>query len=293
MKNLIFAAIVLTVATTVAIAYERYFVHSEFGPSSLLGVSFFLLVALALTVTLRMFGTRFHKAVTRVWLVAISVGLTFVVLDLVSGALLVKPLSPMLSLDKIRHHKLVTNTDSRFEQPDFSCIQHVNYLGLRGKDRPLEKASGHYRVLMLGDSFTMGKGFEDDQTFSALLEVSLNQQRVCGSTTFEVLNGGIDSYAPILSYLQLLGDLAPLEADLVLLNLDLSDLLQEAAYRKEAVYDLTGEVVGVPDQSNRFCSSNVFDPGSIDTHFLLDCGSTIQTSGWGTGISLCRGGDSG
>jgi len=137
----------------------------------------------------------------------LSIGFTFVVVDLVAGALLVKPLSPALSPDKLRDHKLVPNTDSRFEQPDFSYIQHVNNLGIRGKDSSFKKPSGHYRVLMLGDSFTMGKGVEDDQTFSALMQVSLNRRKACGDVAFEVLNGGVDSYAPVLSYLQLAGGL--------------------------------------------------------------------------------------
>lgn len=279
MKKLILAVIVITIATAVAIAYERYFVQSEFGPSSLLGVSLLLFFALALTVTRFSFGTRFHEVVTRVWLVALSVGLTFVVVDLVAGVLLVKPLSPELSPDKIRHHKLVPNTDSRFEQPDFSYIQHVNSLGLRGKESSFKKPSHHYRVLMLGDSFTMGKGMEDDQTFSALLEVSLNQRRVCGSTTFEALNGGVDSYAPVLSYLQLSGDLAPLEVDLVLLNLDLSDLLQEAAYRKEAVYDSTGEIIGVPG-SKRPILFNQRIRSWIDQHTFFTRLLLFHTNKW-------------
>lgn len=38
----------------------------------------------------------------------------------------------------------------------------------------------------------------------------------------------------------------PLEVDLVLLNLDVSDLLQEVVYRKEAIYHQEGEIVHVP-----------------------------------------------
>ena len=279
MKKLIVIVIVITVAIAAAIAYERYVIQSEFGPSSLLAVSSLLLFALALTVMLWSLGTRFYEVVTRVWLVALSVGFTFVVVDLAAGLFLVKSLSPELSPDKIRHHKLVPNTDSRFEQPDFSYIQHVNNLGLRGKDTSFKKPPGHYRVLMLGDSFTMGKGVEDDQTFSALLEVSLNRQRVCGSTTFEVLNGGVDSYAPILSYLQLSGDLAPLEADLVLLDLDLSDLLQEAAYREEAVYDSTGEIVGVPG-STRPLLLNQRIRSWIDQHTFFTRLLLFYTNKW-------------
>jgi hypothetical protein len=246
MNKIIRVLIIIMIAMAAGITYERYVVDTEFGSSSLLAVALLLFAALVLTVTLLSFGTRFHEIVTRVWLVVVSVAVTFAVVDLVAGALLVKRLSPRGASDKIRHHKLVPDTDSRFEQPEFSYIQHVNNLGLRGKDTSLKKAPGHYRVLMLGDSFTMGKGVEENQTFSALVESLLNRRGGCGAVAFEVLNGGVDSYTPLLSYLQLTGDLAPLDVDLVLLNLDPSDLLQEEAYRKEAVYDQTGEIVAVP-----------------------------------------------
>ena len=100
---------------------------------------------------------------------------------------------------------------------------------------------------MLGDSFTMGKGVEDDQTFSVLVERGLaDAMAKCGGGGLEVLNGGVDSYAPLLSYLQLKRDLARLSPDLVILNLDNSDLIQEAAYRQQAVRDETGEIAAVP-----------------------------------------------
>ena len=65
------------------------------------------------------------------------------------------------------------------------------------------------------------------------------------SKTIEVLNAGVDSYAPILSFFQLTKDLRPLEPDLVVFNLDMSDLIQEMAYRKNAAYGTAGEILGV------------------------------------------------
>lgn len=99
---------------------------------------------------------------------------------------------------------------------------------------------------MLGDSFTMGKGVANDQTFSALLEHSLRVNKVTyQGRPVEVLNAGVNSYAPILSYLQLTTDLQRLEPDLVVLNLDMSDLVQEMAYRRLATYAADGEIIGV------------------------------------------------
>ena len=246
MKKFILTLIFVTIVMAATIIYEKYFIASEFGPSAMLAVLLLACFASALIITLLVHETRFHELVTRIWLVLISMGVTFLVADLLVGYFLIKPLSPELSPDKIRHHKLVANTYSRFEQLDFSYIQRVNNIGLRGKETILEKPANYYRIIMLGDSFTMGKGVEDDETFSALLNDSLNKEKKCESTTIEVLNGGTDSYAPILSYLQLSNDLAPLDPDVVFLNLDISDLVQETAYNKEAVRDADGEIVAVP-----------------------------------------------
>jgi hypothetical protein len=65
------------------------------------------------------------------------------------------------------------------------------------------------------------------------------------------LNGGVDSYAPVLSLIQLKRDLEPLDADMVVLNLDVSDLVQETAYRRGALFGQGGEVMAVPQGEQR------------------------------------------
>jgi hypothetical protein len=168
-------------------------------------------------------------------------------LDLAAGFFLIQRLSPPLVPDEYRHHRLVPNSYARLQQQDFSYVQRVNNIGFRGRDLSVAKPAGTYRILMLGDSFTMGKGVEDDQTFSFVLEQSLGQRMgECGGPAIEVINGGVDSYAPVLSLIALKRDLQPLEPDLVVLNLDVSDLLQESAYRREAVFGENGEIVAVP-----------------------------------------------
>src|SRR5262249_50799490 len=117
-------------------------------------------------------------------------------------------------------------------------------LGMRGAEPEAPKAPGAYRILMLGDSFTMGEGVSDDQTFSALLQRSLSSRL---SARIEGLNAGVDSYAPILSYLDLRENRLRLEPDAVVLNLDMSDPLQEQYYRSLAVRNAAGEILGVPN----------------------------------------------
>jgi hypothetical protein len=246
---------VLLVLTGIIIAvgvYERGFVKSNFGPALLSAMLILVVFFLCLLVTLLTYETRFRETVMKIWIVVISASIAFILLDIIAGYFLIKPLSPELVPDRYRHHKLVPNTYSRFEQRDFSYIQRVNNIGLRGEDIQIKKSPDHYRILMLGDSFTMGKGVNDNQTFSMLLEKSLNQRReVFNGKTAEVLNAGVDSYAPILCFIQLTKDLEPLEPDMVVLNVDVSDLVQETVYRKQAIYGSDGEIIGIPGEARK------------------------------------------
>jgi hypothetical protein len=92
----------------------------------------------------------------------------------------------------------------------------------------------------------MGKGVHDSKTFSVILQEMLNvDSGDPESGRFEVLNGGVDSYSPVLCYLRL-KQLEPLlHPDFVVVNFDISDLLQESAYRSTARFSKDGEILGV------------------------------------------------
>lgn len=71
-------------------------------------------------------------------------------------------------------------------------VTHINALGMRNGDiQP--KATGVYRVLMLGDSFTEGYQVGDSHTFSALTEHTLQRKFGAG---IEVVNGGRSGGSP-------------------------------------------------------------------------------------------------
>ncbi len=181
---------------------------------------------------------------SKIGLATASALLTYLVSDLLAGAVFIRPLSPATVPDPIAHHVTVPDTHSRIATSEFDYVQRANNLGLRGKDVDPTKPSGTYRILMLGDSFTQGKGVGDDDTFSNLLEQRLNAEPPAGMQ-FEVLNAGTDSYTPVLSFLQLAHRLGRLEPDLVVLNFDMSDLVQEQAYRSIASFGPNGEVLAV------------------------------------------------
>lgn len=46
----------------------------------------------------------------------------------------------------------------------------TNALGMRGRELPLTKRAGGFRIVMLGDSYTFGYGVGEEETSSALLE---------------------------------------------------------------------------------------------------------------------------
>lgn len=247
MKKLLIALTVLTGLVLTALVYLQVVVERSFGPAAMVAVAVLGVALVCLAGSLYLLGTRFHDAVGKAWLAALSALASFMAFDYVAGVILIKPLSPPLVPDLHRHHRMVPNSQVEFRQPDFAYVQRVNNLGLRGRDTTTEKAAGTYRILMLGDSFTMGKGVEDDQTFSVLLERALQVKlTACGGPKIEVLNAGTDSYAPVLSLIHLKRELVALDPDLVIENLDASDLVQEAAYRRQAVRREDGEVVAVP-----------------------------------------------
>lgn len=140
-------------------------------------------------------------------------------------------------------HKLAI---SDYSFLDHKYIFHVNSYRLRRRgDFSLEKPKDCIRILVLGDSFVEGKGVNDDETFCFLLEKYFNTFKK-NDIRYEVLNSGVDSYAPIVEYLYLKTDGIKFSPDLVILFLDMSDIEQTPAYLKLAIRDEKGEIVKIP-----------------------------------------------
>jgi hypothetical protein len=125
----------------------------------------------------------------------------------------------------------------------------VNAEGLRSTfDVPYKKPDGHYRILALGDSFTEGEGVNDDENFCFLLNGLLNNDPD-SDVTYDVLDAGVESYAPILEYLYLKEKGIKFNPDLVVMFYDMSDLMQTPEYLANAEFDSNGNVIRVkPDE---------------------------------------------
>jgi lysophospholipase L1-like esterase len=72
----------------------------------------------------------------------------------------------------------------------------TNSAGFRDREYPLEKPPGAYRILVLGDSLTLGWGVEAESRYSEILERRLEAEAKRRGTfaAVEVINTGIGNY---------------------------------------------------------------------------------------------------
>jgi len=70
----------------------------------------------------------------------------------------------------------------------------INNVGMRSPDVAPQKAPGHIRILMLGDSTLAGTWVSNEELYSSLVEKKLNA--VAGAPVVEVLNMGVNAWGP-------------------------------------------------------------------------------------------------
>jgi len=104
----------------------------------------------------------------------------------------------------------------------------VNAAGMRGPEVARAKPPGVFRIAVLGDSVTFGRGVPDDAVFPRRLEESLNEARVLGRPV-EVLNFGVGGYnteQEVEAYRQ---KARPFDPDAVILTYVLNDAITTRA----------------------------------------------------------------
>lgn len=117
----------------------------------------------------------------------------------------------------------------------------TNALGFKdAAPRPVPLEGDRPRVLFLGDSFTEGKGFRFQDTFVGLVSRALAKRGI------EVLNGGVDSYAPAIYRLKAkhLLETTGLRFETCVVFLDVSDVPDEA---ERYTFDDDGALVIEPE----------------------------------------------
>jgi hypothetical protein len=81
--------------------------------------------------------------------------------------------------------------------PQFFVRYRFNSLGFRGPDYAIPAPQGTFRIVILGDSFTLGQGVHEEDTFAAQLESRLNAAAMTRGQhiRFEVINTGVTGYS--------------------------------------------------------------------------------------------------
>jgi len=93
---------------------------------------------------------------------------------------------------------------------------HTNSRGWRGPEVADRAADGVLRIVCVGDSCTFGYGLKEQDTWPAVLQQMLDTAFE-GVQRFEVINTGVTGYSTWQNRLQIEGDVAALDPDMVLI----------------------------------------------------------------------------
>ncbi len=118
----------------------------------------------------------------------------------------------------------------RFEGKD--VFVDTNEDGLRTTYSKEDFKKYQNRVIVLGDSFTLGMGVTSEDAFPTRLEDNLRQ--ASGSRSIAVLNSGVISYSPFIEKLLFRKKLAAYRPTLVVLFLDATDIGDDYWYLNES-----------------------------------------------------------
>jgi hypothetical protein len=124
---------------------------------------------------------------------------------------------------------------------------------VEAQDIQQAKPPGTFRVFYLGDSFTECT-CPMEQSVPRRVETALRPYFLQKNMAVEVVNTGTASYAPSLYYL-VLKEILPYEPDLIVIDVDLTDVFDDWIYRSSARFDASGDLIAVPPRgrlTNRF-----------------------------------------
>lgn len=127
------------------------------------------------------------------------------------GNIRVSPLSKIsFSSNTVLRQELMPSQSIRFN----GTVISTNKLGLRDKEYDLEKGTGITRVAILGASYEMGTGVNNNEVFEGIAEEWLNK---FSGRKFELLNFGVPMYSVIQNAYVLEHKASPLKPDMAIL----------------------------------------------------------------------------
>ena len=123
----------------------------------------------------------------------------------------------------------------RLRTREYDQVLRTNSRGMVGPDLPATKAPGEFRIVVLGDSYTVGGQVPYEQTFPAVLEQQLRQR---GYSQVRVINAGVGGYTTYNEAGLLREDLSWLQPDLVVVAVFVGNDVAENVLATAAGYTL-------------------------------------------------------
>ncbi len=98
----------------------------------------------------------------------------------------------------------------------------INKFGIRDNFTPRPKRNNEYRILVLGNSITMGWGVPYDSVFTTTLEKDLNHN--FKHLRYEVINSGIGNYNTVMESIYLNNILSKVDPNEIILHFYINDI---------------------------------------------------------------------
>lgn len=114
-----------------------------------------------------------------------------------------------------------------------------------------EKSPNTYRIFYVGDSNVQGLVNVEDRMVE-IVERALNWNYAKEDIYSEIINTGTSSYSCLLYYLLVKTKILNYSPDLVVLNIDMSDVVNDAVYRYMIETDKNGEITAVNPNKRYF-----------------------------------------
>lgn len=125
------------------------------------------------------------------------------------------------------------NARYRHKSADVNVQFRINAQGMRAdRDYPEQKPPGVRRVVVLGDSYTMGYEVAEPQCYARVLERDLKSR----GDSAEVLNAGVSGYSTAEAYLRLTREMLAYHPDVVVIGFygnDIVDNVRSGLFRLE------------------------------------------------------------
>jgi len=138
--------------------------------------------------------------------------------------------------DPVLNHKWKPNSvvvETGRSIPYTLYINSQSWVGRR--DVSIKKPDNTLRIFYVGDSNTTGP-VKEDKKMTTLVEKELNKKLKNGKH-IEVINTGTTSWSPSLYYLEIKNHILKFSPDIVVINVDMTDVRDDFVYRKLSTFD--------------------------------------------------------